>query len=66
MEKINAIYLIDVMANARKESLKGLRTFADLCEVFLNILLITCRNASRIDIVFDSYIAESIKDTERS
>ena len=53
-------------AHARKITLKGLRTFADLCEMFLNMLLIICSNASRIDLVLNSFIGGSIKDAKRS
>ena len=59
-------YLVDVIANVRKIRLKGLRTFADFCSSFLNILLAICKNATRIDLVFDSYKECSVKDTERS
>ena len=54
------------MANVRKTSIKGLRTFADFCSAFLNMILAICQNASRIDLVFDSYHEGSVKDTERS
>ena len=54
------------MANIRKIRTKVLRTFADFCSTFLNMLLAICKNATRIDLVFDSYKEISVKDTERS
>ena len=65
-KSIGTAYLLDVMANVRKISTKGLRTFADLCSNFLNMMLAICKNANRIDLVFDSYNEGSVKDTERS
>ena len=65
-KSIITTYLVDVMANARKIRIQGLRTFADLCLTFLNMLLAICKNATRIDLAFDSYKEGPIKDTERS
>ena len=65
-KSIRTTYLVDVMANIRKIRIKGLRTFADFCSSFLNMLLAICKNATRIDLVFDSYKEGSVKDTERS
>ena len=65
-KSIRTTYLVDVMANVRKIGIKGLRTFADFCSTFLNMLLDICKNATRIDLVFDSYKEGSGKDTERS
>ena len=65
-KSITTKYLADVMANDRKIRIKVLRTFADFCSSFLNMLLAICKNATRIDLVFDSYKEGSVKDTERS
>ena len=65
-KSIRTKYLVDVMANVRKIRIKVLRTFADFCSTFLNMLLAICKNATRIDLVFDSYKEGSVKDTERS
>ena len=65
-KSIRTAYLVDVMANVRKIRIKGLRTFADFCSTFLDMLLAICTNATRIDLVFDSYREGSVKDTERS
>ena len=54
------------MASVRKIRIKGLRTFADFCSSFLNMLLAICKNATRIYLVFDSYKEGSVKDTERN
>ena len=63
---LRTAYLVDVMANVRKTSIKGLRTFAHFCSAFLNMIQAICQSASRIDLVFDSYHEGSVKDTERS
>ena len=65
-KSIGTTYLVDVMANVRKIRTKGLQTFADFCSTFLNMLLAICKNATRIDLVFDFYKEGSVKDTERS
>ena len=59
-------YLVDVMANVRKIRVKGLRTFADFCLTFLNMLLAICKNETKIELVVDSNKEGSVKDTERS
>ena len=50
---------------SRKIRTKGLE-FADFCSTFLNMLLAICKNATRIDLVFDFYKEGSAKDTGRS
>ena len=65
-KSIRTAYLVDVMANVRKIRMKGLRTFADFCSTFLDMLLAISKKATRIDLVFDSYREGSVKDTERS
>ena len=67
-KSIRTTYLVDVMANVRKMRIKGLRTFADFCSTFLNMLnmlLAIFKNATKIDLVFDSYKEGSVKDTIR-
>ena len=59
------VYLIDVMQQLRKMNVRQMSTFGDLCDSFFKSILHTSRNASRIDLVFDSYITGSAKDTER-
>lgn len=60
-KSLSSTYLVDVMVNVRKISLKGLHTFADLCSTFLNMLLAICKNAARIVLAFDSYDEGSVK-----
>ena len=59
-------YIVDVMANVRKIRVKSLRTFADFCSTFLNMLLAICKNETKIELVFDLNKEGSVKDTERS
>ena len=59
-------YLVDVMVNVRKRRVTGLRTFADFCSTFLNMLLAICKNETKIELVFDSNKEGSVKDTQRS
>lgn len=61
----NNTTLIDVMGNVRRLSLKGLKTFGDLCLTFSNSVSRLCKSADRIDLVFDAYIDGSVKDSER-
>ena len=65
-KSIRTTYQVDVMAYVRQIRIKGLRTFADFRSTFLNMLLAICKNATRTDLVFDSYKEGSVKDTERS
>ena len=58
-------YLVGVMVNVRKRRVKGLRTFADFCSTFLNMLLAICKNETKIELVFDSNKEGSVKNTER-
>ena len=53
-KSIRRTYLVDVMTNVRKIRIKGLRTFADFCSTFLNMLLAICKNETKIETVFDS------------
>ena len=52
------------MTNVRKIRTKGLRSFADFCSTFLNMLLAICKNETKIELVFDSYKEGFVKDTE--
>jgi len=58
-------YIVDVMANVRKLKTSSLSTFGELCNQFLSMIFGVCKNASRIDFIFDSYIEGSVKDSER-
>ena len=53
------------MAYVRKVKTKPLKTFGEFCDVFLTSILNVSQNASRIDMVFDTYIEGSVKDSER-
>ncbi len=61
-------FVVDVMANIRKTyqvcSVK-MTTFGDLCFRFFKFVLNSCPSHSRLDFVFDSYIQNSVKDSER-
>ena len=58
-------YIVDVMAYVRKIPLSSISDFGDLFGKFLDMVLGICKNAQRIDFVFDSYIEGSVKDNER-
>ena len=58
-------YIVDVMANVRKLKTSSMSTFGELCNQFLSMVFGVCKNASRIDFIFDSYIEGSVKDSER-
>ena len=58
-------YIADVMAYVRKILLSSISEFGDLFGKFLDMALGICKNAQRIDFVFDSYIEGSVKDNER-
>ena len=58
-------YVVDVMANVRKVPTSSISTFGQLCQTFSELVSAKCRNAQRIDFVFDSYVEGSVKDNER-
>ena len=62
--ELQTAFIADVMANIRKIKAKDVQTFGDFCEQFLNYISITCRRQARLDLVFDSYVEGSIKDSE--
>ena len=39
--------------------------FGNFCEQFLDYISAICRVPGRLDLVFDSYVEGSIKDSER-
>ena len=53
------------MGYMRKVNVKGLNTFGDLCEVWSRMVLGSTPNAVRVDLVFDTYINGSVKDSDR-
>ena len=59
-------YLVDVMASVRKICNKRIRTFGELCDNVINYIGKIAATASRIDFVFDTYMENSVKDSERS
>ena len=59
-------YLVDVMSNIRKLSVKTKETFGDSCQSFINYIFSLCKNNDDIHFVFDSYLNGSVKDSERS
>ena len=56
-------YIVDFMANVRKLKTSSMSTFGELCHQFLSMIFGVCKNASRIDFIFDSYIEGSVKDS---
>lgn len=57
-------YIVDVMAYVRKLKTSSMNTFRELCNQFLSMILVVCKNDSHIDFIFDSYIEGSVKDSE--
>ena len=57
--------IADVMANIRKIKTKDIQTFSNFCEQFLGYISAICWGPDRLDLVFDSYVEGSIKDSER-
>ena len=53
------------MANLRKFKGKNLKNFHDLINAFFRHLVFIAKDSSRIDLVFDSYLEKSVKDSER-
>ena len=60
-------YLVDVMANLRKlrTNTRENKSFGVFVNDFLSYVQNICKEASRLDLVFDSYIERTIKDSER-
>jgi len=57
-------YIIDVMANVRKVPTSSISTFGQLCQKFSEMVTSMCKNAERIDFVFDCCLEGSVKDNE--
>ena len=55
-------YIADVI---RKIKTKDIQTIVNFCEQFLDYISTICRGPDRLDLVFDSYVEGSIKDSER-
>jgi hypothetical protein len=63
---MNTAYIVDVMACIRRVRMKSLKTFGDFIDKgFFDMVLNLCKNASCIDLVFDTYLDGSVKDSER-
>ena len=57
--------IIDGMALVRKIKTTGLM-FSQLADKIFDVAMSSCRESRRIDIVFDVYFEESIKNVERN
>ena len=64
--ELQSACIADVMANIRKIKTKGMKTFGEFCEQFLDYIFAVVQKPDRLDLVFDSYVESSIKDSERS
>ena len=53
------------MANTRKIKIKENKTFGNFCKSFFNYVFMIGQETDRIDFVFDPYMEDSIKDSER-
>lgn len=58
-------YILDVMAAIRKIGTKNHLNFGNLCDAVLRYVQTSAKNAKRIDLIFDSYLKRTIKDSER-
>ena len=58
-------YIVDVMANIRKLQTSGCKNFHDLCTSFLEYVGSITKGSSRTDLIFDSYLDRSLKDSEQ-
>ena len=57
--------IVDVMANVRKIKVNDMDDFGEFCDGMMQLVQHASKGASRIDLVFDSYLDRSIKDSER-
>ena len=64
-EVCQSTFLVDVMANFRKVDIKRLNMFGELCANLVDYVLSIAVRSTRIDFVFDTYIENSVKDSER-
>ena len=58
--------IADVMVNIRKIRAQDRQTFGDFCKQFLDYISAIGQGQARLDLVFDSYVEGSIKDSERN
>ena len=63
---LQTAFIADVMANIRKIKTNDIQTFGEFCEQFLDYISVVGRGQDRLDLVFDSYVEGSIKDSERN
>ena len=64
-DSMTTCYVVDVMANLRKLQTGNITTFGEFTDSFLSYVQHLANQSCRIDLVFDSYIDSSIKDSER-
>ena len=64
-DNVHTTFIADMMANVRKMNAKEANTFGELCVNTLNYIHNAAKGANRIDLMFDSYMEMSIKDSER-
>ena len=58
--------IADVMPNIRKIKTNDIQTFGNFCEQFLEYISAIGQGPDRLDVVFDSYVEGSIKDSEKN
>ena len=58
--------IVDVMANIRMIKAKDIKTLGEFCEQFMDYISTVGQESHRLDLVFDSYVEGSIKDSERN
>lgn len=65
-KKENTTSIIDVMACLRRMRLSTVKTFGDLCTNFLDMAHGLSINSNCIDFIFDTYVEDSVKGSERA
>ena len=63
---LQTAFIADVMTNIRKIKTSDIQTFGEFCEQFLDYISVLGRGQDRLDLVFDSYVEGSSKDSERN
>lgn len=58
--------IMDVMGCLRRMRTGPIKTFGEFCEKFIEMASGLCRGSDRIDLVFDTYVEGSVKESERT
>ena len=64
-DQLQTACLVDVMANIRGIEMKKHENYGSFGDGFLNMIRSRACSATRMDFIFDTYVAGSVKDAER-